>query len=80
MTPIVNGLEREFEGRLTVIRLDANVPANERLQLSYGMRGHPTFLVLNETGDVSAQYFGRQTAETLREAMTAVSHSDTLEE
>jgi hypothetical protein len=73
MMPIVDGLEREFEGRLTVVRLDANVPANEQLQLTYGMRGHPTFLVLNETGDVSAQFIGRQTAETLREAMTAVS-------
>jgi protein-disulfide isomerase len=77
MTPIVDGLEREFEGQLTVIRLDANVAANERLQLSYGMRGHPTLLVLNEAGDVSAQFIGRQTAETLREAMTAVSSPTT---
>jgi hypothetical protein len=73
MKPIVDGLEREFEDRLTVIRLNANVPANEQLQLSYGLRGHPTFLVLNETGDASAQFFGRQIAETLRDAMTAVS-------
>jgi hypothetical protein len=71
--PIVDGLEREFQGQLAVIRLDADIPANERLQLSYGMRGHPAFLILNEAGDVSAQFFGRQTAETLREAMTAVS-------
>jgi hypothetical protein len=77
MMPIVDGLEREFQGQLAVIRLDADIPANERLQLSYGMRGHPAFLVLNERGDVSAQFFGRQTAETLREAMTAVSSSTT---
>ncbi len=72
MTPIVDGLEREFEGQLTVIRLDASVPKNERLQLSFGIRGHPAFLVLAETGEVSAQFFGKQTAVTLREAMTAV--------
>jgi hypothetical protein len=72
MTPIVDGLEREFDGQLTVIRLDAGVPANERLQLSYGMRGHPAFLVLDETDEVSAQFFGKQTAVTLREAMTTV--------
>ena len=75
--PIVDGLEREFQDQLAVIRLDADVPANERLQLSYGMRGHPAFLILNEAGDVSAQFFGRQTAETLREAMTAVSSPTT---
>ena len=72
MTPIVDGLEREFEGQLMVIRLDAGMPENERLQLSYGMRGHPAFLVLDKMGKVSDQFFGRQTAHTLREAMTAV--------
>ncbi len=72
MAPIVDGLEREFEGQLKIIRLDADVPANERIQLSYGMRGHPTFLILDEAGEVSAQFIGQQTAVTLREAMTAV--------
>ncbi len=72
MTPIVDGLEQEFAGQLKVIRLDAGVPANERLQLSYGMRGHPTFIVLDQDDNVSAQFFGKQTAVTLREAMTAV--------
>lgn len=73
MTPIVNGLEDEFEGRAAVLRLDANVPENERLQAGYGMRGHPTFLVLDENGAVFAQFIGKQTADTLRQALTAVS-------
>ena len=73
MMPIVNGLEDEFKGQFTILRLDANVPANERLQASYGMRGHPTFLVLDEAGGVAAQFFGLQSVEILREAMTAVS-------
>ena len=72
MTPIVDGLEREFTGQLKIVRLDAGVPENEWLQLSYGMRGHPAFLVLDDANEVSAQFFGKQTAEIPREAMTAV--------
>ena len=72
MTPIVNGLESDFSGRAAVLQLDANVAENAQLQQQYGMRGHPTFVVLDEDGRSVQTFIGPQTDKVLREALTAV--------
>ncbi len=72
MMPIVNGLESEFQGRVTVTRLNAALPDNERLLFSYGFRGHPAFLVLDADGKETARFIGTQPSESLAAAMTAV--------
>lgn len=72
MQPIVDGLTVEFAGQVDVVELDAAQPANERLQAGYGLRGHPTFVVLDEDGAVTQRFVGPQTAVTLRTAITAV--------
>ena len=75
MTPIVNGLERDFEGRAAVLQLDANIADNAQLQQQYGMRGHPTFVVLDEDGRSVQTFIGTQTEEVLHEALTAAATS-----
>ena len=70
MTPIVNGLEEEFAGQVAVVSLNAAEVANEELMQSYGLRGHPSFAVLDENGRVSQTYFGPQEQETLRIAIS----------
>lgn len=72
MMPIVDGLEAEFEGQVAVRRLNADEPANAELSQTYGGRGHPFFAILDENGEVTARFFGPQTAEDLREGMVAV--------
>ena len=69
MMPIVNGLEEEFTGQINVLRLNAAEKENEELMQSYGLRGHPSFVVLDENGRVSQTYFGPQEAEVLRKAI-----------
>ena len=44
MTPIVDGLDEEFAGQLTVYQLNAAEAAVITLQGQYGVRGHPSFL------------------------------------
>lgn len=70
--PIVNGLEEEFAGQINVLRLNAVEEENEELMQSYGLRGHPSFVVLNENGRVSQTFFRPQEEETLRAAMQNV--------
>jgi len=65
----VNGIEAEFEGQVTVVRLNAAEPDNARLQTDYGVRGHPSVVILDESGRVTQRYIGAQTAETLRAAL-----------
>lgn len=74
MIPIVDGLAIEFEGRITVLKLDASLPENEKLQASYGLRGHPTFLVLDQECHVTAQFIGPQATETLQTAIQNVAN------
>jgi thioredoxin-like negative regulator of GroEL len=72
MTPIVHGLETEFVGRANVLRLDANETENARVQQGYGLRGHPTFAVLDENGRVTQSFIGPQPESVLRAALEAV--------
>ena len=72
MTPIVDGLESEFAGQVKVQQLDANETENAQLQQQYGLRGHPTFAVLDRNGRVVQTFIGPQAEEVLREAITSV--------
>ena len=76
MMPIVDGLEAEFEGRVSIIRLDADVAVNARLQADYGLRGHPAFVVLDGNSQIIESYFGPQTADALREALSMMTASE----
>ena len=75
MTPIVNGLESDFAGRAAVLQLDANEATTAQLQQQFGMRGHPTFVVLDENGRSVQTFSGPQTEVVLYEALTAVAAS-----
>lgn len=72
MSPIVDGLKIEFEGQAIVRQLDAAESENERLQQQYGLRGHPTFVVVDGNGRAAQTFIGPQTADVLRAAVTAV--------
>lgn len=69
MEPIVNGLETELGEQAAFVRLDADLAENAKFQQSYGLRGHPTFVVLDGRGELSAAFIGPQTEETLRQAV-----------
>jgi len=69
MVPIVNGLDAEFEGKMSVIQLNAAVEANEKLQNQWGLRGHPTFALIDADDSVVQLLFGPQPEAVLREAM-----------
>jgi hypothetical protein len=72
MMPIVDGLEEEFDGEISVIRLDASDPGNVALQEQFGLRGHPSFVVLGPDDAAIESYFGPQTEATLRAAIKQV--------
>jgi thioredoxin-like negative regulator of GroEL len=71
MMPIVNGLEVEFEGKASVHQLDAGQPRNAKLQNQWGLRGHPSFAILDDNSRVVQQFFGPQSESALRQAMNA---------
>lgn len=72
MFPIVDGIESEFAEQVAVIRLNAAGAELTELMNSYGVRGHPSFVVLDGDNEVTQRFTGPQTEETLREALSAV--------
>jgi thioredoxin-like negative regulator of GroEL len=69
MMPIVNGLEEAFAGQIAVVRLDANDKTNAAWEREYGLRNHPSFLVLDANGSLVERFTGPQRTETLRAAL-----------
>jgi thioredoxin-like negative regulator of GroEL len=75
MAPIVDGLKVEFAGRASVLQLNAGQSENEELQTQWGLRGHPSFAVLDADGQVIERFFGPQSVSRLRIAVQTVASS-----
>ena len=74
MIPIVDGLKVEFAGKASALQLNAGQSGNEELQTRWGLRGHPSFAILDADGQVIERFFGPQPESQLRIALqTAVS-------
>ena len=50
--PVVDGIERELEGKAQVVRLSVMDNVGGQLALRYGARGVPTLVVLDGAGEV----------------------------
>ena len=75
MAPIVDGLKVEFAGTASVLQLNAGQSRNEELQTLWGLRGHPSFAVLDPDGQVIERFFGPQPEARLRQAMQTAASS-----
>ena len=75
MTPIVDGLENEFAGHATVLQLNADETENAQLQQQFGLRGHPTLVVLDGNSRPAQTFIGPQTEVVLHEALTIAAAS-----
>ncbi len=56
--PIVDGLEEDFQEKITFIWLNAAVDQCRTTFRYYNLPGHPSFLLLNPVGDVLWSGFG----------------------
>jgi len=65
----VNGLEAEFGKEIQFVRLDAEQPENGRILQAYGLRGHPSVVILDQNGQVAHRYFGPENEDVLREVL-----------
>jgi hypothetical protein len=69
MQPIVHGLETEFAGQLVVEWLDANTEAGRAAMNTYGLRGHPSYALVDAEGSVLWTAFGPLPADQLRQVV-----------
>jgi thioredoxin 1 len=69
MTPIVEELAAEFEGRATVGKL--NVDDNPETPTTYNVRGIPTFLLF-KGGELQEKLVGVQSKQALKDKIEAL--------
>jgi len=50
MKPVVDGLEQELQGRLSVVRIDIQSTAGRELAPAFGFRYTPTFIFFDAQG------------------------------
>ena len=68
----MDGLETEFAGSINFYRLNVELADNERIQQEFGMRGHPSAVILDREGAVVQKFFGVETAVTLRPILNEI--------
>jgi hypothetical protein len=69
MTPVVNGLQSQFEGQVAFIILNAAFGEGKNAFEAYKLPGHPSYVLLHPSGEVVWRAFGPQTEATLKSAI-----------
>ncbi len=68
MTPVVEELSREYEGRAVIGKL--NVDDNPEVPTQFNVRGIPTFLIF-KGGELKEKIVGAQTKQFLKDKIEA---------
>jgi hypothetical protein len=72
MTPIVNGLAVEYSDEVDFQILDASSGIGQELFDFYGTFGHPSYVLIDPSGEVLWKGVGPQEAELLQDQFLAV--------
>jgi hypothetical protein len=70
--PIVDGLERELDGRAQVMRLDATGGLGSQMARRFSVGGLPTLLVFDGKGELIYRQSGPPSRNRVVEAVQAV--------
>ncbi|MBV7337252.1 hypothetical protein KFU94_55290 [Chloroflexi bacterium TSY] len=70
MQPIVNGFEEEYGDRLAFDRLDANAEPGKTLLREYSLRGHPSYVIVDQQWEKLWSASGVLEEDILREAIS----------
>lgn len=69
--PIVDGFEKDLQGRARVIRLDVTRELGRETAVRYGVRGVPTTVVIDGDGEVALRQAGFPSRKKVVTAATA---------
>ena len=71
MHPIVDGLENEYQETIEFVRINASTAEGLEIFNAYSLLGHPSYLILDETGEILWQSVGEQEVDILKSALNA---------
>jgi thioredoxin-related protein len=64
--PVVDRLERDLQGEAQVLRLSARGSVGRQLVIRYGVRGVPTFLLFDGSGEMIHYQVGHLDAQRIK--------------
>lgn len=67
--PVVYGLERSLQGKAAVLHLNVLDEVGSQLATRYGVRGVPTFILLDGNGEVVLQQVGVPQPDEIKAAV-----------
>ncbi len=67
MTPIVDGLEQQFDGQIIVRRVNAAEEDGPAIMRGYRIPGHPTLMIFDSAGQEVKRLIGPQPATVVEE-------------
>lgn len=70
--PVVDRLERDLEGEALVLRLSTWGSVGRQLASRYGVRGVPTFLLFDGSGNMVHYQVGRLDADQVKAQINAL--------
>jgi len=71
MQPIVDGLENQYQKSVEFVRINASTTEGLEIFNTYSLLGHPSYLILDETGEILWQSVGEQAVDILESALNA---------
>ena len=71
MHPIVDGLENQYQESVKFIRINASTTEGLEIFNAYSLFGHPSYLILDETGEILWQNVGEQPEKNIQNALEA---------
>jgi len=57
--PVVDGIERDLQGRVRIVRLSVTTRVGSEIAQRFGVRGVPTLVVVDGSGEVVLTQIGR---------------------
>ena len=69
MQPIVDGLETKYRETVEFKRINASTSDGLEIFNAYSLFGHPSYLILDETGNVLWRSVGEQPVEMIENAL-----------
>lgn len=72
MSPIVDGLEQQYQGQIAVQRINAIAGDGPAIMKTYHILGHPTVLIFDRQGQEVKRLMGVQPAEEIENVLKEV--------
>lgn len=73
MKPVVDGLQKQYQGKVEIRRINVEKDANgSSLSAQYNVTAVPTFVFLNKSGAEASRLLGTQSEGTMKKALDAL--------